>query len=78
MSGAGSNGYLLEEVRRLGSVARFFVQLLVQCVPALGRWRLWAKQIYNAGARSLIIIMLSGLFLEEISHRVFITNLAQR
>jgi phospholipid/cholesterol/gamma-HCH transport system permease protein len=62
VSTAGSNGQLLEGVRRLGSVAMFFVQLLVQCVPALGRWRLWTKQIYNAGARSLIIIMLSGLF----------------
>ena len=62
MSAAGSHGYLLEGMRRLGSVAIFFVQVLVQCVPALGRPRLWTYQIYNAGARSLIIIMLSGLF----------------
>ncbi|HXW74098.1 MAG TPA: lipid asymmetry maintenance ABC transporter permease subunit MlaE [Steroidobacteraceae bacterium] len=57
-----SNGYLLEGVRRLGSVGIFFFQLLIQCVPALARPRLLLYQIYNAGARSLIIIMLSGLF----------------
>jgi phospholipid/cholesterol/gamma-HCH transport system permease protein len=62
MSSAARNGYLLEGVRRLGSVALFFLRLLVQCVPALGRPRLLVHQIYNAGARSLIIIMLSGLF----------------
>jgi phospholipid/cholesterol/gamma-HCH transport system permease protein len=31
-------------------------------VPALGRPRLLVLQIYNAGARSLIIIMMAGLF----------------
>ena len=62
MSSTARNGYLLEGVRRLGSVALFFLRLLVQCVPALGRPRLLVHQIYNAGARSLIIIMLSGLF----------------
>jgi len=54
--------YLLGGVRRLGSVTIFLVQLLIQCVPALARPRLLVLQIYNAGARSLIIIMLSGLF----------------
>src|SRR6202041_2103945 len=37
-------------------------ELLVQCVPAFGRPRLIVYQVYNTGARSLIIIMLSGLF----------------
>ena len=54
--------YLLGGVRRLGSVTIFLVQLLIQCVPALGRPSLLVLQIYNAGARSLIIIMLAGLF----------------
>jgi phospholipid/cholesterol/gamma-HCH transport system permease protein len=54
--------YLLEGLRRLGSVALFLLQLLGQCVPVLARPSLLLKQIYNAGARSLIIIMLSGLF----------------
>jgi phospholipid/cholesterol/gamma-HCH transport system permease protein len=62
MSNGSGNGLVLGGVRRLGSVAIFLVQLLIQCVPALGRPRLLVHQIYNAGARSLIIIMLSGLF----------------
>ena len=61
-AGARSNGLLLEGVRRLGSAAIFFLRLLAACVPALARPRLLAHQVYNAGARSLIIIMLSGLF----------------
>jgi phospholipid/cholesterol/gamma-HCH transport system permease protein len=55
-------GYLVEGVRKLGAVGLFFVRLGAQCVPALGRPRLVVAQIYNAGARSLIIIMLAGLF----------------
>ena len=57
----GRNGFLLEGVRRFGAVVLFLMSLLVQCVPALGRPRLIVHQIYNTGARSLIIIMLSGL-----------------
>jgi len=57
-----TNGYLTEGVRRLGGTAIFLARLLVQCLPALGRPRLIVAQIYNTGARSLIIIMLSGLF----------------
>src|SRR6202041_2355225 len=37
-------------------------ELLVQCVPAFGRPRLIVYQVYNTGARSLVIIMLAGLF----------------
>jgi phospholipid/cholesterol/gamma-HCH transport system permease protein len=62
MGQAVRNGFLLEGVRRLGSVVLFLVQILAQCLPALARPRLVVHQIYNAGARSLIIIMLSGLF----------------
>jgi phospholipid/cholesterol/gamma-HCH transport system permease protein len=53
---------LLSSLAKLGRVALFFGVLLGQCVPALGRPRLVAAQIYNAGARSVIIIMLCGLF----------------
>jgi phospholipid/cholesterol/gamma-HCH transport system permease protein len=56
------SGYLLGGVRRLGAVMLFFARLLVACVPALARPRLLILQIYNTGARSLIIIMMSGLF----------------
>jgi phospholipid/cholesterol/gamma-HCH transport system permease protein len=55
-------GFIVEGVRRLGSVTIFLLRLLGQCLPALARPRLIVLQIYNAGARSLIIIMLSGLF----------------
>jgi phospholipid/cholesterol/gamma-HCH transport system permease protein len=60
-NGSGSE-FLFEGVRRLGAVMIFLGQLLMQCLPSLARPRLLVHQIYNAGARSLIIIMLSGLF----------------
>jgi phospholipid/cholesterol/gamma-HCH transport system permease protein len=53
---------LVMAVRRTGAIALFFFSILAQCGPALARPRLIVHQIYNAGARSLIIIMLSGLF----------------
>ncbi|MBX3695559.1 MAG: lipid asymmetry maintenance ABC transporter permease subunit MlaE [Steroidobacteraceae bacterium] len=49
-------------LRRIGAVVVFLASILAQCVPALARPRLIVHQIYNAGARSLIIIMLCGLF----------------
>jgi phospholipid/cholesterol/gamma-HCH transport system permease protein len=55
-------GFLSAGVRRLGATALFFGRLLAQCLPALARPRLIVAQVYNTGARSLIIIMLSGLF----------------
>ena len=53
---------IIGALRRLGQVTLFFVQLIRQCGPALARPRLIVHQVYNAGARSLIIIMLSGVF----------------
>src|SRR5690349_7286011 len=61
MSSARDNP-LVSALRALGHVVIFLVRLLAQCGPALARPRLVVHQIYNAGARSLIIIMLSGLF----------------
>jgi phospholipid/cholesterol/gamma-HCH transport system permease protein len=61
VSAAMRNGPLLRGVQHIGSTAIFAVQLLAQCGPALARPGLIVRQIYNAGARSLIIIMLSGL-----------------
>lgn len=60
MSNSAHKPYVTEGIRRFGAVTIFFVQLLVQVVPALARPRLIVMQIYNAGARSLIIIMMSG------------------
>jgi phospholipid/cholesterol/gamma-HCH transport system permease protein len=62
MSSGGRDGLIVEGIRRLGSVVIFLARLLGQCAPALGRPWLLVLQVYNAGARSLIIIMLSGLF----------------
>ncbi len=62
MSSRAHDAFLLQGIRRMGAVFLFLFKILAQCVPAMGRPRLITAQIYNAGARSLIIIMLSGLF----------------
>ncbi len=49
-------------IQRVGRVAVFLGRVLAQCGPALARPRSVVHQIYNAGARSLVIVMLSGLF----------------
>ena len=56
------DGYLLRGLQRAGGVTIFLFRVLQQCIPALARPGLIVRQVYNAGARSLIIIMLSGLF----------------
>lgn len=50
-------------LRQFGVVLLFLVAILRQCGPALAKPRLIVAQIYNAGARSLIIIMLCGFFI---------------
>jgi phospholipid/cholesterol/gamma-HCH transport system permease protein len=62
VSAPNGENLLVRSLRTVGQVALFFVRLLAQSGPALARPRLVVLQIYNAGARSLIIIMLSGLF----------------
>jgi phospholipid/cholesterol/gamma-HCH transport system permease protein len=57
-----TDGLIIGALRKLGQVTLFFVSLIGQCGPALARPRLIVHQVYNAGARSLIIIMLSGVF----------------
>jgi phospholipid/cholesterol/gamma-HCH transport system permease protein len=56
------DGLVLRSVARIGRIAIFFARMLMQCGPVLARPELVIKQIYNAGGRSLVIIMLSGLF----------------
>ncbi len=56
------NGAFAASLARFGSVALFLLRVLRACGPALARPRLIAHQVYNCGARSLIIIMLCGLF----------------
>ena len=55
-------GSVFDGVRKFGITGIFFVRLLIACVRSLARPRLIVAQIFNAGARSLIIIMMSGLF----------------
>jgi phospholipid/cholesterol/gamma-HCH transport system permease protein len=62
MSNARAENLIVRFVRIVGQVTLFLFRMLGQCLPALGRPSLVIHQIYNAGARSLIIIMLSGLF----------------
>src|SRR5690242_10138437 len=59
---ANGENLIVRFVRIVGHVTLFFGRLLAQRLPSLARPRLVVHQIYNAGARSLIIIMLSGLF----------------
>ncbi|MEN9704691.1 MAG: hypothetical protein RLZZ393_570 [Pseudomonadota bacterium] len=53
---------LAGSLSRIGSVSVFLLRTLAACGPALRRPRLIVHQIYNCGARSLVIIMLCGLF----------------
>ena len=53
----------LGALAKAGAVVLFLVRIIGQCIPVLGRPVLVVKQIYNAGARSLVIIMLCGLFI---------------
>jgi phospholipid/cholesterol/gamma-HCH transport system permease protein len=53
---------VIAALRKIGAIGVFFGRILAGIIPALARPRLIVHQVYNAGARSLIIIMLSGLF----------------
>jgi phospholipid/cholesterol/gamma-HCH transport system permease protein len=48
-------------IRRIGAMTLFLLRTLAACVPALGRPGAIVRQVYNCGARSLVIIKLSGL-----------------
>lgn len=67
----------MNAIRSIGAVTLFFLQLLAACVPALRRPSLIVRQIYNSGARSLIIIMLSGLVVGMIMGLAFSDMLAR-
>jgi phospholipid/cholesterol/gamma-HCH transport system permease protein len=53
---------LIESLVRLGAAVRFLFRLVGNSPGALLRCDLIAEQVYNSGALSLVIIMLSGLF----------------
>jgi phospholipid/cholesterol/gamma-HCH transport system permease protein len=54
-------GFIRGGLQRIGATALFAFKVLAACGPALARPGLIVDQIYNAGGRSLIIIMLSGM-----------------
>jgi phospholipid/cholesterol/gamma-HCH transport system permease protein len=62
VSAPGQESLPIRALRATGQLALFLLRVLAHCGPALARPRLIVHQIYNAGARSLIIVMLSGLF----------------
>ncbi len=53
---------LLESLEGLGDVTRFLLRLIAYSPRALVRFDLIVRQVFNSGALSLVIIMLSGLF----------------
>ncbi len=53
---------LVEGLQGLGAITRFLLRMIVHAPRTLLRFELLVRQIYNAGALSLVIIMLSGLF----------------
>jgi phospholipid/cholesterol/gamma-HCH transport system permease protein len=59
LSGVGPLG---RGLMNAGRVALFLVRVLGQCLPAFVYPRHIVRQIYNCGGRSLVIVMLCGLF----------------
>ncbi len=55
-------GSLTHSLERVGALTRFLGRLLLLVPGGLLRVRLLVEQVYNAGARSLVIIMTCGLF----------------
>ena len=56
--GAGA----IAKIRRLGFAARFFAAIVLNSGTALRRFHLTIREIYFAGVLSLVIILVSGLF----------------
>jgi phospholipid/cholesterol/gamma-HCH transport system permease protein len=67
----------MNALRTIGSVTIFFLQVLAACLPALRRPGMIIRQVYNSGARSLIIIMLCGLVVGMIMGMAFSDMLAR-
>lgn len=68
---------MIGALRSIGAVAVFFVRILGACLPALRRPGLIVRQVYNSGARSLIIIMLCGVVVGMIMGLAF-SDMLQR
>jgi phospholipid/cholesterol/gamma-HCH transport system permease protein len=61
VSGNAPLGFIRSALQRTGATSLFAFRVLLACGPALARPGLIVQQIYNAGGRSLIIIILSGV-----------------
>ena len=59
---ADLGGGATAKIRRLGFAARFFVAILLHSGTALRRFGLTIREIYFAGVLSMVIILVSGLF----------------
>ena len=68
---------MIAALRHIGSMAIFLVRVIGASVPALARPGPIIRQIYNSGARSLIIIMLCGLVVGMIMGLAFSDMLAR-
>ena len=55
-------GRTLEAIERIGFAARFFAAILLRSGTAFSRFGLTIREIYFSGVLSLIIILVSGLF----------------
>src|SRR5688572_33274152 len=55
-------GTVTGQVWRLGYASRFLFYLMLHSGTALRRFRLTLKEVYFAGVLSLVIILVSGLF----------------
>jgi phospholipid/cholesterol/gamma-HCH transport system permease protein len=53
---------VVDSIWRLGCATRFMLLVLLKSVPSFLRFRLITREIYFAGVMSLIIILVSGLF----------------
>jgi phospholipid/cholesterol/gamma-HCH transport system permease protein len=59
---AALGGWTIGVVRSLGDAARFFVAVVLRSFVALGRYRLVRDQVHFVGNYSVVIIVVSGLF----------------
>jgi len=54
---------VIDGIWRTGTVARFFVRLLASSGPSFQRFGLVMREVYFTGVLSLVIIIVSGLFI---------------
>jgi hypothetical protein len=53
---------VINGIWRVGSMARFFTMVLAASGTSVGRFRLVTREVYFSGVQSLVIIIVSGLF----------------